>query len=187
MLALALPSGPPFFYRMANPPTDPIPEAKILGRALKALRKRMGHTQATAAEAAGVEPLTWRRYEAGARKPTLAKLQELCSAIGSSRDELLSEMARIGSGATPPSPPGGLSERETRGFQPGPIAGPLAGSQRQAVFTLEEGDVTITFPAALSAASRRELSEYLATFQRRLAPAADAEAGEHFGPTKAAR
>jgi hypothetical protein len=47
------------------------------------------------------------------------------------------------------------------------LAPPAAVGMRQAVFTLEEGDVTLTFPDSLSAESYAELSEYLAIFLRR--------------------
>lgn len=47
------------------------------------------------------------------------------------------------------------------------LAPPAALGMRQAVFTLEEGDVTLIFPDSLSAESYAELSEYLAIFLRR--------------------
>lgn len=50
---------------------------------------------------------------------------------------------------------------------PRAVATVAAPGMRQAVFTLEEGDVTLTFPDNLSADSYAELSEYLAIFLRR--------------------
>jgi hypothetical protein len=39
---------------------------------------------------------------------------------------------------------------------------------RRAVFTLDEGDVTIQFPAELSKESVDDLADYLETFMKRL-------------------
>ena len=48
-----------------------------------------------------------------------------------------------------------------------PKDGPTPAGMRKAVFTLDEGDVTLTFPEDLSAESYTELGDYLAIFLKR--------------------
>lgn len=82
-------------------PTDTIPDARDLGRALGKLRRRANLTQTEAAERHGVTPQAWQRYEAGNRQAVLrTDLQaRLARAVGSNREELVKEAARVAGGA----------------------------------------------------------------------------------------
>lgn len=69
-----------------------------------------------------------------------------------------------------PVPAGAQSEAEVGrdiDRQSLPKEPPLSADMRKAVFTLDEGDVTLTFPQNLSEASYSELGDYLAIFLKR--------------------
>jgi transcriptional regulator with XRE-family HTH domain len=138
-------------------------EAREVGRALKALRERAGLTQDQAAENLRVTRTAWQNYEAGRaivlRTDHQARLAE---ALGCRREDLLHMLRQLQRSE------GGLSGyglEETGVVYSGP-------GRHQAIFPLEEGDVIISYPAALSPASRAQLREYLALFAR--GPAAPA-------------
>jgi transcriptional regulator with XRE-family HTH domain len=102
--------------RMAETPEkdEVLTEQQMLGRALRNLRKRADLTQGQAADNAGVEVVTWQRYEWGKRDLSFSQLQPLAEAVGATRDELLAELASVTSGPALrvlPSPQGGALQR----------------------------------------------------------------------------
>jgi transcriptional regulator with XRE-family HTH domain len=162
MLELAKRTVAVFPRGMTASDAAPATEQQLLGRALKLLRKAAGMTQAEAAEAYGCEPGSWRRYEAGARDLSFDQLKALAEAVGSTREELVRTRDDLASGRP---------ARHGMAEAPRPFAAAElrtgSASRRQAVFNLEEGDVVVTYPSELSAASRRELADYLALLLRR--------------------
>ena len=61
-----------------------------LGEALRAARDRQGLTQQQVAQAAGLSPVVYGRLERGFGSPSVRKLRELCTALNTSADTLLS-------------------------------------------------------------------------------------------------
>lgn len=61
-----------------------------LGEALRAARERQGLTQQQVAQAAGLSPVVYGRLERGFGSPSVRKLRELCTALNTSADTLLS-------------------------------------------------------------------------------------------------
>jgi len=57
-------------------------------------------------------------------------------------------------------------------FTPPPAAAPKPGTLQE-VFNLDEGPVTLTFPASLSSASYQDLEDYLGPFLRKAKRQAD--------------
>lgn len=95
------------FRRMSETPTPKrLSEAEAFGQALKRLRKRAaggeGITQDHAAELAGVQTGSWRRYEWGERDLSLGRWTELAEAIGFTQRDLMLERARL-LGEEPPA------------------------------------------------------------------------------------
>ncbi|HTK34584.1 MAG TPA: helix-turn-helix transcriptional regulator [Caulobacteraceae bacterium] len=138
-------------------------EDELLGRALRALRMRHGMSQPEAAEAYGCEPTSWRRYEKGERHLSYDQLKKLAAAVGATREELLEERNRIEVGAG--RQPLAVNEDARPFLGPAPKGHP----RRQMVITLPEGDATISFPANMAEASRKQLAAYLAIFMNGLA------------------
>lgn len=146
-----------------KPPSE---EAVAIGRALKVLRERQGHTQSSAAEAAGITKTAWQNYENGRAIVLRTDVQQrLAKALDSDRSELL----KILSALTPSAERNQLS---TLGVAEPSHAFDDAQVKR-AVYPLREGDVTITFPADLSAESLDQLEQYLTLFIRARRPAND--------------
>lgn len=159
MLAVARQLPPVHWGVMAKSPTRDLPpmppadEARVFGRALKALRERQGLTQQEAADRMGVTKTAWQNYEAG--RPVILRTDmqaRLTEALGLDRSELVFQAVAL----TPPdSRPALSSGPEPTGRAPG-VA--------QAVFPLREGPVTLSFPTELSAESFAQLEAYLTTF-----------------------
>jgi transcriptional regulator with XRE-family HTH domain len=161
MLAVDQPTRAVSLHRMSDRKPD-LSERQLLGRALKALRRGAGMTQAEAAEAYGVEPNTWRRYEGGERNLSYDQLKQLAEALGSTRDALIAERDRVASGEAGISP--ATASPDARPF----VALRPAPGRRQTIIALDEGDAVFSFPTNLSSESRRELCEHLTILLRRL-------------------
>ena len=73
-----------------------------LGQALAWLRDRARLTQRAAAQGAGVSRIYLQKLEAGARAPSLEKLDALLEALGSGRDELEALLASRPWSTAPP-------------------------------------------------------------------------------------
>lgn len=105
-------------------------EQTLMGRALKALRDRMGFTQSQAG--AGCAPRmtsqAWQKYEAGERRFTRDTIERLTRALGSDPEELSVERARILGEDPPPASRG----RDDRGGE-GPYVLPVWGRARAGV------------------------------------------------------
>lgn len=111
MSSLAARMEPWSSRRMAGIEDVQAERRRIMGVALKTLRKRAGLSQEAAADAAGVHTQTWRNYELGNRamdNPTLARLT---AAIGSNAEEHAVEMARLTPVARDPVGGYGVAER----------------------------------------------------------------------------
>lgn len=110
MSSLAALSEPWLSRRMAGIEDPQAQRRRIMGSALKIIRKRAGLSQEAAAASAGIHTQSWRNYELGNRdmdNPTLARVT---AAVGSNPEEHALEMARL----TPSRDPGvgyGLAER----------------------------------------------------------------------------
>jgi hypothetical protein len=66
-------------------------------------------------------------------------------------------------------------QQQTRQHQSPP---PPAQGMRQAIFTLDEGDVVLSFPSNLSAEGYKDLEEYLQIFLRKAKRRANSPAEE---------
>jgi len=71
------------------PPFDGLPEA------LQALRSKKGWSQADLGRAASLDPAQISKYEVGAASPTVATLDKILEALGSSVTQLGRELDRI--------------------------------------------------------------------------------------------
>lgn len=82
------------------------PEQKLLGRALRLLRKRADLSTEKAGENFGISGEGWRKYEAGMAKAIFAPDTQtrLAAAVGATREDLLAERARL-AGEDPPALP----------------------------------------------------------------------------------
>lgn len=82
------------------------PEQKLLGRALRVLRKRAELSSEKAGEGYGTSGEGWRKYEAGLVKSIFSPdtQHRLTAAIGRTREDLLAERARL-AGEDPPDQP----------------------------------------------------------------------------------
>ncbi len=104
MLGLASDRHAVAFWRMApDPAPKRLSEQVALGIALRRLRKRADLTQEAAATQADVVVQSWRRYEAGQRDLSLAKVTRLAGAIGFNQEQLLAELAVVTGEAAEPS------------------------------------------------------------------------------------
>lgn len=101
MLALTTHRPGVIVGRMTKPPAVPprLTEREALGQAIKRLRRAADLTQDAAAEALGVQPNSWRRYEWGERGLNVEKLGEIASAIGTTREAIIAEAERLRTGA----------------------------------------------------------------------------------------
>lgn len=130
------------------------PEQKLLGRALRMLRKRADLTTEVAGERFGISGEGWRKYEAGMAKAIFAPdtQNRLTAAIGATRDHLLEERARL-SGDDMPRPTATPTERHawTQSRSPEltllPIRDPVQAGAWLLVDDLRQ-DEPATYPAA---------------------------------------
>lgn len=160
MLAAADTSRMLFRGRM-DPSTNKAPsaQAREIGQALKLLRERKGLTQDQAAERRGVTRTAWQNYESGRAVVLRMDMQDgLALAVGATRAELLDCLREVQRRAGSPTPNGGMEEMGVVFSGPG---------RRVFNIPLDEGDVIISYPANLSAASFAELEEHIALFLRR--------------------
>lgn len=87
-------------------------DRKRKGLALKALRTRLGISQAAAADAAGFSSYkAWQNYEAGERKFADPKLDTLLAALNASREAFDLELARLPSDIVSAPPTRSVEER----------------------------------------------------------------------------
>lgn len=144
--------------KRATPSTNE--EAKQVGEALRILRERRRVTQEAAAEAMEVSRTAWQNYEGG--RPVVLRTDvqvRLAAAVGASREDLIGILRGLQRGNAGASHSAlGVEEMGTVYAGPG---------RAQAIFPTSEGDVIVSYPAALSAAGYKELGEYLALFLRR--------------------
>jgi len=104
------------------------------GLALKALRMRLGVSQAEAAEAAGFSSYkSWQYYEAGDRKFSEPKLQVLLLALNADREEFDLQLARIPEEAGRAPRVRAVQERPSRPYEL-PFAGMAFGGGRRPTF-----------------------------------------------------
>jgi transcriptional regulator with XRE-family HTH domain len=89
-------SRPGIVPPMARESVD-APEQKLLGRALRMLRKRADLTTEAAGERFGISGEGWRKYEAGLAKAIFSPETQLrlTAALGTSREQLMEERARL--------------------------------------------------------------------------------------------
>ncbi|MFC5346286.1 helix-turn-helix domain-containing protein [Brevundimonas staleyi] len=98
------------------------------GLALKAVRRRLGFTQETAAQAYKVTIQAWQNYEAGKRHLSDPKIRDLLAALNSDREEFDLELARIPEDApAAPSRQSGMEERSYADAFQIPVAGVAHG------------------------------------------------------------
>lgn len=136
-----------------------------MGQAIRALRMHRGMSQQSAANAAQVTKTAWQNYENGRAVVLRTDLQaRLAKALGSDRRELMLQLAAL----TPAAERSSVSSFGVQDTGPG-----LDPFQQRAVFPLREGEVTLTFPADLSAESFIQLESYLSTFLKARRPAND--------------
>jgi hypothetical protein len=76
-----------------------------------------------------------------------------------------------------PSAPSSLLDRPGSGIEYPKASGPL----RQETFYVDEGPITLTFPASLSATSYADLKDYLDLFLRKAKRQADKEGAQRLG------
>lgn len=62
---------------------------QLVGKRLRAIRKKRGYTQERLAEMAGISPQHCSGIETGSAKVSLPALVELCNALGATPDEVL--------------------------------------------------------------------------------------------------
>lgn len=114
------------------------------GLALRALRKRLGHTQETAAGAHGVTPQAWQNYEGGKRHLSDTKVAALVGSLGGDMEEFQLELSRI-----PDAPPpaaasarrrAGLEERSFDNVYRLPLAGVAHGGPARPDFSHDMGE-----------------------------------------------
>lgn len=100
------------------------------GLALRALRKRLGHTQETAAAAHKVTPQAWQNYEGGKRHLSDAKISALVASIGGDMEAFGFELAKVPeapeAGPVPRRRPG-LAERTADNVYQLPVGGVAHG------------------------------------------------------------
>lgn len=136
-----------------------------MGQAIRALRMHRGMSQQSAANAAQVTKTAWQNYENGRAVVLRTDLQaRLAKALGSDRRELMLQLAAL----TPAAERSSVSSFGVQDTGPG-----LDPFLQRAVFPLREGEVTLTFPADLSAESFIQLESYLSTFLKARRPAND--------------
>ena len=70
-------------------------ERKVLGRAIKVLRKAKGITQDTLALAADISPSHLQRIETGERQPKDEDLLLICKCLGISEDDITYEVETL--------------------------------------------------------------------------------------------
>ena len=98
------------------------------GLALKAVRRRLGFTQETAAAAYKVTIQAWQNYEAGKRHLSDPKIRDLLAALNSDREEFDFELAKLPENE--PEPTGrhaGFEERPFANSVHLPVAGVAHG------------------------------------------------------------
>lgn len=105
MLSLAINPAVRFPLRMPTSINAETAERRVLGKALAALRRRLGFTQAQAAERAGITTQGWQKREAGDWSFTEAQVEKVSGDLGATPDDLFAERARIlGQTPAPPDP-----------------------------------------------------------------------------------
>lgn len=62
---------------------------KLIGKRLRAMRKKCGYTQERLAELSGISPQHCSGIETGGAKVSLPTLVHLCNALGATPDEIL--------------------------------------------------------------------------------------------------
>ena len=128
VLSLAITREPYSTRRMATTISAEKAEQQLLGRALKALRLRLGLTQPVAAEALGTSTQNWQKYEAGERRFTDLQVRRLTAALGAEPQELMDQRARIlGEGPRPSA--AGMAECAQRTFEIPVWGRPRAGPE----------------------------------------------------------
>jgi transcriptional regulator with XRE-family HTH domain len=70
-------------------------ERKVVGRAIKAIRKAKGITQDSLALQAGISPSHLQRIETGERQPTQDALHLLCIGLGISTEDITYEVETL--------------------------------------------------------------------------------------------
>jgi transcriptional regulator with XRE-family HTH domain len=70
-------------------------ERKVLGRAIKIIRKSMGITQDTLAIESGISPSHLQRIETGERQPTDEALLLICKCLRISEDDITYEVETL--------------------------------------------------------------------------------------------
>lgn len=160
MLAVAPRTAAVFPPLMTTEQPNAPSEAQILGLAIRRLRSQAGMTQAEAAEAYGCDPKSWYRYEKGERELTFEQLKDVAAAVGATREELLAFRDMIAVGRE------GKTAANQHGFSE-PQRQYAAAPRRQRVIDLPEGDFIVSYPAELSAESRAEIADQLASLLRR--------------------
>lgn len=139
-------------------------ESREIGEALRSLRDAKGLTQDEAAGRMGVTRTAWQNYEGG-RSVVLRTDQQsrMAAALGATREELMAVLRRITDGQH-----SALAVHEPATVFAGP-------GRAQAIFPTGEGDLILSYPAALSAGSKRQLKSYLSIFLTQLEERGDDE------------
>lgn len=149
------------FAYMAELQAAPSDEIKLMGMAIRAMRLARGLSQQQAAERLAVTRNAWQLYESGQRQVVLRAdyQQRLATALGGDVEELMLHRAKLGARTI-------RQVRPQAGFQDGLAAMAQRHDVRTATFPLTEGEVTLTYPASMTAESFAQLEQYLEIFIR---------------------
>lgn len=142
MLSLAVSSKQRSYRPMAVMRDVEAADRRRKGLALKALRRRLGVTQAQAAEAYGKTEQAWQLYEQGKRHFSDPKLAALLAALNATHEEFEFELAKIPVDVAPPAARRpGFEDRPAPALNI-PVGGVAhGGALRPNVYDGEDGEV----------------------------------------------
>lgn len=157
MLSLAVSDKPRSYSGMTAFKDVEAADRRRKGLALKAVRRRLGLTQETAAQAYGKTVQAWQLYEQGRRHFSEPKLATLLASMNATREEFEFELARIPELSIETVPEPARVEEQGRAFASNlniPVGGIAHGGALRPNIYDEGGGEVIDFARFFSAGTR---------------------------------